>query len=971
MARTSELTTPIQRRGLLASSRAASCWLGDVEEELRMETAMSTDSGRYTPEIETPAATRLRGRSAECRALGRLLDDARAGSSSTLVIRGDAGVGKTALLAYVAEQAADCRLARVDGVEAETGFAYAGLLQLLGGPLLARLEHLAGPQRDAVRRAFALLDGPPPEPFLVSLGALSLLSEVAEERPLVCLVDDAQWLDRESLAALSFVARRLAAEPIAMLFAVREPDTERVLDGLPELVLEGLDDADARRLLDEAIPGGLDEQVRERIVAETRGNPLALLELPRGLAPAQLAGGFGLPDARELSGRIEQTFLARVQALPDETQRVMLVAAAEAVGDAQVIARAAAQLGLDTAELRPAEDAGLIELGGRVRFRHPLVRSASYRGATATARRETHAALAIATDPVRDPDRRAWHRAHAAIGPDEDVAEDLARSAARAQARGGVAAAAEFLARAAELSPDPARRGARALAAARLKFDAAAPEAAERLLSLALSSPLEPIDRARLERLRAQIAFARTRGNDTPSLLSAAARGLEQLDPELARETHLEALWALIRSGRFARPEGVIEAAASAIPAGEKPTRAIDLMLKGVVARLTQGYEPALPAVGAALAAFRAEGFRRENLAWCWLACQLAMDLWADDACEAVASGLGRVARERGGLTILPFALNYSAAHQLFLGEFGVAEQLVREAEAITAATSGTPIADFSVLLAAWRGDRERTEAIRAALIEAGTARGEGFAVEVAEWAAAVLYNGLGEYAQAQAAAARAYDHDGLGFGVWVLPELIEAAAHTGDRRAAEAAFARLAERSGTSTREWARGVEAAAHALLREGAEAETLHQEAIDQLGRSRVIVLHARAQLNYGEWLRRESRRRDARTPLRAAHDAFEAMGARGFADRARRELLATGETVRKRTQDARDDLTPQEAQIARLAGDGRSNAEVAAELFLSVRTVEWHLRKVFSKLGIASRRELNRALPSRRPSFSVTA
>ena len=549
--------------------------------------------------------------------------------------------------------------------------------------------------------------------------------------------------------------------------------------------------------------------------------------------------------------------------------------------------------------------------------------------------------------------------------PDESAAAELEQSASRARARGGVAAAAAFLERAANLSPDMARGGARALAAARLKFEAGAPDAAERLLAIAMASPLEELDRARLERLRAQIAFARTRGSDTPSLLSAAARLLEPVDPESARETHLEALWAAVRSGRFVRVEGVVEAAEAAMrTAGPEPGRAIDLLLDAVVARLARGYEPALPAVARALAAFRAEGLSRENLAWCWLACQLAMDMWDDGACEAIASGLGRVARERGGLTVLPFALNYSAAHQLFLGEFGVAEQLVHEAETITAATRSVPVADFSVLLAAWRGERERTTALRAAMIQAGTARGEGFAVEVAEWAAAVLHNGLGEYAEAKAAADRAYDHDGLGFGVWVLPELIEAAVHCGDRAAAEIAFARLAERSSTSTKEWARGVEAAARALLSEGAEAERRHLEAIDQLGRSRVVVLHMRAQLNYGEWLRRQNRRLDARTQLKAALAAFDAMGAHGFAERARRELVATGETVRKRTADALDELTPQEAQIARLAARGQSNPEIAAQLYLSHRTVEWHLRKVFAKLGISSRRGLASAMPASR-------
>ena len=406
-------------------------------------------------------------------------------------------------------------------------------------------------------------------------------------------------------------------------------------------------------------------------------------------------------------------------------------------------------------------------------------------------------------------------------------------------------------------------------------------------------------------------------------------------------------------------------AQAATLPAEQEPARAIDLLLDGVLARLTRGYEPALPTVTRALAAFQAEGFRRENLDWCWLACQLAMDFWDDDACAAICTGLGRVARESGGLTILPLALNYSAAHQLHLGEFGIAEQLMQEAETITAATRNVTAGDFSILLAAWRGDRETTYRLRAAAIEAGTAHGEAFAIVAAEHAVAILHNGLGEYADAAAAARRAYDLDVLGFGVWVLPELVEAAVRSGDRPAAELAFARLAERSSMSTTEWAQGIEAATHALLSDGDEAEELYLEAIDQLGRSRVIVLRNRAQLTYGEWLRREHRRVDARTQLKAAYDAFEAMGARGFAERARRELLATGETVRKRTIDTRDELTPQEAQIARLASERLTNPEIAAQLYLSHRTVEYHLRKVFTKLGISSRRELADALPAPRP------
>ena len=909
------------------------------------------------------APTVLLGRSGEQGTLDRLLDATRAGRSSSLVIRGEAGVGKTALLDYVAERASGCRLARVRGVESERAFAFAGLLQLCGGSSLERADRLVAPQRDALMRAFGLIDGPAPEGFLVGLAALSLLSDLSEEQPLVCLLDDVQWLDPESVSTLAFVARRLDAEPVAMVFGLRDATDMQELDGLPDLVLSGLGDADARLLLEALVPGGLDEQVLQRFVSETRGNPLALLELPRGLTPAELAGGFGLPDERELSGRVEQSFLRRVQSLPPETQRLLLVAAAEAAGDATVVARAAAELVIDSTAMVPAEDAGLIEFGPGVRFRHPLVRSAAYRAATPHERRQAHNALASATDQTRDPDRVAWHRAHAAAGPDESVAAELERSASRAEARGGVAAAAAFLERAAELSPDPADRGTRALAAARLKLDAGAAEAAEHLVTVATTSPLQELERARAERLRAWIAYARTRGSDTPSLLSSAAVRLEPLDPEQARETHLEALAAAVRRGRPALDTRVVEAAEAATRAArQEPARAIDLLLEAVVARLTRGYEPA--PVERAVAALRAEGVRRENLVWWLLACELALELWEADVCEAIASSVGRVVRESGALRLLPFALSHSAAHRLYLGEFGVAEQLLEEAETIRAATRSPYFVTASVLLAAWRGDRETTNKLREPAVEAGRARGEGFAIEIAEWAAAVLHNGFGEYADAATAAERAYELDVLGFGGLVLPELIEAAVRSGNLPAAEVAFARLVERSSTSTTEWARGIEAASRALLSEGPDTEAHYVEAVEQLGRSRVVVLQARAQLTYGEWLRREGRRVDARAQLKAAHTAFEAMGARGFAERARHELAATGETVRKRSDDTRGNLTPQEAQIARLASDRLTNPEIAGQLYLSPRTVEYHLHKVFQKLGITSRRELARALSASR-------
>ncbi|MCW2516606.1 MAG: transcriptional regulator, luxR family [Mycobacterium sp.] len=911
----------------------------------------------------TPGAWLL-GRDAEFASLDQLIDDARVGRGRVLVLRGEAGVGKSALLDYVSERAKGCQVAQASGVEYEAELTLSGLQQLLAESVEQHSRDLPEPQRVALKVAFGMQQGPEPDRFLVALATLGVLCNMAENGALVCLIDDAQWLDRASIQVLAFIGRRLGAERVALVFAVREPSAVQELDGLPELVVEGLGDNDARQLLAWAATGRLDEQVRDRIVAETRGNPLALLELPRNLTPAELAGGFGLPDARSLSGRVQRSFLRRIESLPDESRQLLFVAAAEPVGDVNLLMRALDNLGLAADSAVPAENAGLIEIGPRVRFSHPFVRSAAYRAANPEVRRRGHSALADATDPETEPDRRAWHRAHATPVPDEAIAVELERCASRAQARAGPEAAAAFLERAVELTPDIRRRGERAISAARAKMRAGALAGAEALLAVAAQSSLDEVDCARAERLAAHIAFARTRGGDTPALLSAAAQHLERVDPESARETHLEALWAVVRSGRFARPQGVIDAADSAIAALRgKSSRAVDLMLEGLTIRMTRGYADALPIVAHALEAFQEEGFRHENMLWCWLACQLAMDLWDDEACENIATGLSAAARERGSLNLLPFALNYSAAHQLFAGKFDVAEQLIDEADRIIAATGNARIADFSILLAAWRGDSDVTHRLRAAIIPDATARGEGFGVEAAEWAVATLHIGRCEYADAMIAAQRAYDPDGLGFNVWVLPELIEAAARNGDRAVAEAAFGQLAERSSASNTAWARGIEARSRALLTDGSNAEDRYCEAIELLGRSRVVVHHARAQLIYGEWLRREHRRVDARVQLKAAHAAFEAMGAGAFADRAQRELLATGETVRKRNADvASERLTPQEAQIAHLADKGLTNPEIGHQLFLSHRTVEWHLRKVFNKLGISSRRELPNALRS---------
>jgi DNA-binding CsgD family transcriptional regulator len=904
----------------------------------------------------------LRGRRSELEALDRQLQRVRAGQSSVQVLRGEAGVGKTALLNYVAEQASGCRVARIAGVESEMELAFAGLHQLCA-PMLDRLDGLPGPQRNALRAAFGLHDGDAPDRFLVALAVLTLLAEAAELEPLVCLVDDAQWLDRATAQTLAFVARRLLAERIAMVFAVREPNDVNELTGLPELVVGGLADGDARSLLASAMPGPLDERVRDQIIAETRGNPLALVELTRGLTPAELAGGFGLPDARPLASRVEETFVQRVRMLPRETQQLLLVAAAEPVGDVSLLWRAAERLGIRGDAGKPAEEAALIDLGIRVRFRHPLARSAAYRAAHFRDRQDVHRALAEATDPDTDPDRRAWHRAQAASGPDEAVASKLERSADRAQARGGTAAAAAFLARAAELTPDPGGRGRRALAAAQAQFDVAAWDEALELLDTAELAPLDELQRARLERLRAEIVFARTRGDDAPALLLDAARRLEPLDAAMARETHLEAMAAAMFAGRLGGKPGVREAAeaAQAAPAAPQPPRAIDLLLDGLATRFTDGYSEGVPQLQKALTAFRREeGLTARDVRWVWLACRLAQDLWDDELWYELATRALRAARETGALRVLPTAATYRACLHVHAGAFGPASSLIAETESIVDATGLAPLKLASLMLAAWRGN----EAELVGLLEAGLplarARREGMAEGVADWANALLYNGNGRYPEALAAAQRACEYDDVGPFAWALVELIEAGVRSGATDAASAALDRLSGRTQASGTDWALGIEAGSRALLSDDGDAEALYREAVERLARSRGVVHLTRAQLLYGEWLRRENRRVDAREQLRAAYERFNEIGAEAFAERARRELLATGETVPRRTVETRDVLTPQEAQIARMASDRQTNPEIGAKLFISPRTVEYHLRKVFTKLDISSRKELSSAL-----------
>ena len=908
----------------------------------------------------------LLGRASERQRLDRLLENVRGGQSAVLVIRGEPGVGKTTLLRYGARQAAGFRVEQIAGIEAEMELPFAGLHQLCP-PMIARLDVLPEPQRDALGVALGLSSGAAPDRFLVALAVLSLLSALAEERPLLCLVDDAQWLDGASGQVLGFVARRLLAESVGILVAVREPDGEPAFEGLPELPLEGLGDEGARALLARAVPGRLDDRVRDRIVAETRGNPLALLELPRGMSAAELAGGFDLPAPRDLLGHLEDHYLRRVRALPETTQQLLLLAAAEPVGEPTMLWRAAERLGIGASAFAPAEDGELLEVGELVRFRHPLVRSAAYRAASPEDRKLIHEALAKASDPEIDADRRAWHRALASAEPDEDVAAELEHSAGRAQLRGGLAAAAAFLERATELTPDPQLRTRRALAAAEVKHLSGAPDTALRLLGQAEASVLDELQRARVHLLRGQTAFGSSHGRDAPPLLLAAARELEPLDPALARDTYLDALSAALFVGRLAGDVGVMEVAQAARAAPAASTRPQDLLLDGLAVVITEGYAAGAPLLERAVGAFRTEDMpAADAVRWLWLATHAAHDLWDDESWEQLCTRHVALARQAGALTVLPIALSARIGLHLFAGELGTAASLIEELGAVTEAT-GSGLPPYGALaLAAFRGhEAEADTMIRAVREELGP-RGDGMGLTLVEHAAAVLYNGLGRYKEACEAAQRGAAHpQELAFSTWSLPQLVEAAVRSDQPALADDAMRRLAQTTGTSGTDWALGVEARSRALVSDDGTAERFYRDAIDHLGRARVRAEHARGHLLYGEWLRRGGRRSDAREQLRTAYGMFTAMGMEAFAERARRELLATGETVRKRRADTRDALTPQEFQIARLARDGLSNPEIGARLFLSPRTVEWHLKKVFTKLAIRSRMALHDVLPAEAP------
>ena len=895
-------------------------------------------------------STVLLGRRSECLVLDRVLGAAQTGQGGTIVMCGEPGIGKSTLLDYAVDSASGFQVLRAVGNEAEKELPFAAAQQLCV-PTSDTLRELPAPHRDALGVAFGHVAGSPPDRLFVGLALLGLLSQLASDRPVLCVVDDAQWLDRESAQAFAIAARRLGSEQIAFLFGARTVPND--LNGLPCLPVFGLGQADARALLRSALPDPFDEHVLERIVAETRGNPLALLELPHGLTPAELAGGFALPASVPMAGRIEASFQRRIAKLPSSSRRLLLVAAAEPTGDPGLVWRAAQYLGVDESAGAEVEAHGLLEVSPRVIFRHPLVRSAVYEAAAPVDRRDVHRALAAATDTGADPDRRAWHLAQAAWHPDDDLAKDLEVSADRAQARGGIAAAAAFLERAAELTVNSKRRADRTLAAADAKRQAGALEAALELASGAERSPLDDSQRAQLDVVRARVSFASERGRDAPRLLLAAAQHLELHDPRQARETYLDAIAAALFAGNLARSGNARDVAKAvlAAPHPPGPPSASDRLLQGLALLVTEGPVVGTPVFRQALEAFRSDTVgTEERLRWSWLAGRTAALIWDYDAWEAFTQDQVVAARAAGALTVLPLTLSEAAGVQLFAGRLSEAESLFEQADAVADATGARTARYAAVMVAAYRGCEEEARPLIDAAARDFAARGEGMGLNLTGCADAALYNGLARYEESYIAAEAALeDPYELWFWPWATVELIEAASRTGRTAAARAAYERLSESTGASGTAWAVAVDDRCRALLSEGALAEKLYRSAVDRLSSTALRLDLARTHLLFGEWLRRENRPADARGELRAAHRLFADFGSESFAERARIELRATGERTRKRSSDSSERLTPQEARVAQLVALGGTNAEIAAQMFISPSTVEYHLHKVFRKLA----------------------
>lgn len=906
----------------------------------------------------------LLGRRAECSTLDDVMNVARGGRSAVVVLRGEPGIGKTALLDYLDQSAAGMTVLRCTGVESDMELPFAALHELCL-PILGALEFLPGPQRKALSIALGLEAGASPDRLVIALGALGLLAASARE-PLLCLVEDAHWLDQASAQVLGFIGRRLGAEPIGLVFAARptvaQPDP---LAGLPELRVGGLDAAAAQVLLASLSSAPLDEPVRDRIIDETCGNPLALHELGTRISTVGYGGGFNNADPSALSSRIEAEFSNQLAALPVETRRLLVLAAADPVGDTALIHSASSHLALGTDAATAAIEAGLLTVGASVRFRHPLLRSAVYRLASTDERRASHAALAAATDARVDPDRRAWHRAHATGVPDEEVAAELIASADRAQARGGLAAAAAFWDRAVALTPNSVDRTTRALTAAQAKLLAGDLDSAMRLLAeMSFNGEPSELNAVTADLLRAQAAFLR-RDRDAPELMLQAAHHLEALDPTAAWPIYLQALIATSYAGRLGKDEvrNAITSAALTLPRSADPAPALQLLVHGVATWMSHGYVAAAPMLKQAVQRYRDEPADPGYLGFGFNV--MAMHLCDDDAWHALVGKQVVAARKSGMLSWLPFMLDGLAEIHAQAGDLAEAATILDEAARIDPMVTASTPPRIALLIAAWRGDAPAVRNHAQTLADAAERHGDGWLLEYSAYAQAVLHNGLADYATAADAAESASASVNIvpAIAIRALYELVEAAARANQIIRARAAVEHLSQLAQACATNWAHGMATRSAALVSEAAVAEPLFIESIGRLEQTKMAIHLARARLSYGEWLRRQNRRNDARVQLTAAYESLSTMGVHGYAERARRELQATGEKVRPRTLTAGNRLTPQEEQIAELARNRRTNAEIGAQLFLSARTVEWHLGRIFSKLGIKSRRELDDALRRR--------
>jgi DNA-binding CsgD family transcriptional regulator len=838
----------------------------------------------------------------------------------------------------------------------ELGFA--GLHQLLL-PFAGQIGLLPPPQRDALSSAFGLGYHSPPDRFRVGLATLTLLAQTARRRGLLCVVDDAQWLDRESAAVLAFVARRLHADSIAMLFAVRDPwDTQALLADLPGIQLTGLPAPAAGQLLRADVPG-LDDQVGQRIVAETGGNPLALIEVGRELTPGQLAGQAPLPELLPLGHHLEDRFLRQARRLPADTQLLLLTAATDPTGDPGLLWRTGHDLGFSPAAAAPAQAENLIAVGTVIRFRHPLIRSAIYYSAAPIERRRIHRALAGATDPGHDPDRRAWHLSEATAEPDESVAAGLELAAGRATTRGGWAASGAFLARAAVLTPDPGTQGRRLLAAARAEIAAGAPDKAQLLLDRSRDHLEDRRQEGLAKKAQGAIYQALNQPAQAAAVLLAAARDLAAFDVRLARAALLDALTAATISGPLALGGATgLELAAASRDVPLAPGQAKgpgDLLLDAASTLVLDGHRAAAPLVRVAIAALKRDpSSSAEMLDWLGVGCYLAGALGDDAGMYALARRLERQARGQGALTALATALVYTGTANMFAGSLDAAQACFTERGAIEVARDcDCNLGNLMVM--AWRGHDRETRAEAGHVTQAARRQGQGWRLTWVEYALCVLELGLGHYADALASAPRAFEENML-VSAFALADFIEAAVRSGHRAAGQEALNRVIRQVPPDGSPLALGLLARSRALLARDFEADALYTEAIDRLTSCPSAVQLARTQLLYGEWLRRRKRRAEARPHLRAAHTQFEEMGAAGFAERTRLELVVTGETARKRSPETRNKLTPQEAQIATLASRGATNPEIASKLFISPNTVDYHLRKIFRKLDVTSRRHL---------------